>query len=111
MHPWILAVVSVLLSVAAQFTLKAGMKGQADAALWKALLQPLVMGGFLLYGLSAVVWLSVLARWEVSKAYPLVGLGFALTVAIGLLVGEEVSVQRCLGVGLIVAGVALVGRS
>jgi multidrug transporter EmrE-like cation transporter len=111
MHPWILAVVSVLLSVAAQFTLKAGMKGQADAALWKALLQPMVMGGFLLYGLSAVVWLSVLARWEVSKAYPLVGLGFALTVAIGLWVGEQVSVQRCLGVGLIVAGVALVGRS
>jgi multidrug transporter EmrE-like cation transporter len=111
MHPWILAVVSVLLSVAAQFALKAGMKGQADAVIWKALLQPLVMVGFLLYGLGAVVWLSVLARWDVSKAYPLVGLGFVLTALVGWCLGEQLSLQRWLGLALIVAGVALVARS
>jgi multidrug transporter EmrE-like cation transporter len=111
MHPWILAVVSVLLSVAAQFTLKAGMKGQADAALWKALLQPLVMGGFVLYGLSAVVWLAVLARWDVSKAYPLVGGGFVFTALIGFLIGEVVSIQRWMGIALICLGVVLVSKS
>ena len=111
MHPWIMAVASVLLSVAAQFTLKAGMKGQAEASLWQQLLQPLVLGGFMLYGLSAIVWLSVLARWDVSKAYPLVGLGFAVSVFIGFWAGEQVGAQRWIGVALICAGVVCVSRS
>lgn len=70
-----------------------------------------VLGGFVLYGLGAVVWLGVLSKWDVSKAYPLVGLGFLFTVAIGFLLGEEVSVPRVIGVALICAGVFLVGRS
>lgn len=111
MPGWVMALISVSLSVAAQFTLKAGMRGQAEASLQQQLLQPLVLGGFLLYGLSAVVWLSVLARWEVSKAYPLVGLGFALSVVIGLLAGEQVGALRWLGVALICAGVVCVSRS
>lgn len=111
MQAWVMALVSVLLSVAAQFTLKAGMKGQAAEPLVQQLLQPLVVGGFVLYGLSAVVWLSVLARWDVSKAYPLVGLGFAVSVLIGLWLGEQVSAQRWFGVALICAGVVCVSRS
>ena len=69
-----------------------------------------VLGGFLLYGLGAVVWLGVLSRWDVSKAYPLVGLGFAFTVAIGLMTGEHVTLSRMAGVALIRARVFL-GRS
>lgn len=111
MHPLLLGLISVLLSVAAQFALKAGMQGQSGAAPWLALLHPMVLFGLTLYGASAVVWLSVLARWEVSKAYPLVGFGFALSVLVGMLIGEQVSAQRWLGVGLITAGVLLVGRS
>ena len=58
-----------------------------------------------------VVWLGVLSKWDVSKAYPLVGLGFVLTVAIGFLVGEDVTLTRAMGVALICAGVFVVGRS
>lgn len=70
-----------------------------------------ILGGFLLYGLGAVVWLGVLSKWDVSKAYPLVGLGFALTVAIGWIMGEHVTLARMIGVALICSGVFLVGRS
>ena len=38
--------------------------------------------GFMLYGLGAIVWLGVLAKWDVSKAYPLVGLGFLLSALV-----------------------------
>jgi multidrug transporter EmrE-like cation transporter len=41
----------------------------------------------------------------------LVGLGFVFTVAIGFLVGEQVTIPRVIGVALICAGVFLVGRS
>lgn len=73
--------------------------------------QPYVIGGFVLYGLGAVVWLSVLSRWDVSKAYPLVGIGFALTVLIGLMMGEQVSWLRGCGTVLICTGVWLVAQS
>jgi drug/metabolite transporter (DMT)-like permease len=70
-----------------------------------------VLGGFLLYGLGAIVWLAVLSKWDVSKAYPLVGLGFVFTVIIGFLSGEQISALRVIGAALICTGVFLVGRS
>lgn len=121
MQTWFIALVSIGLSVAAQFCLKAGM---SSATVKAALADPLaprtvlalatspgLLAGFALYGLGALVWLSVLARWEVSKAYPLVGLGFALTLFIGLLAGEQVTAQRVGGVLLICAGVWIVGQT
>ncbi len=121
MTTMMIALLSVALSVAAQFSLKAGMSGEDVRAI---LTQPLTMrsalsvlansyvvGGFLLYGLGAMVWLAVLSKWDVSKAYPLVGLGFAATLAIGWVLGEHVTVVRAVGVTLICAGVLMVGQS
>lgn len=115
------AITSILLSVAAQFCLKAGMSSLAvQSALAAAptlrtwatvLINPYVLGGFLLYGLGAVIWLAVLARWDVSKAYPLVGLGFVLTLLVGLTQGEQIGLARTVGVLMIAAGVYLVSRS
>jgi multidrug transporter EmrE-like cation transporter len=121
MQPLILAVISICFSVAAQFLLKAGMASHAvktastnSPSIWKLLAiftQPHVIGGFVLYGLGAVVWLAVLSRWDVSKAYPFVGIGFALTALIGLFIGEQVGPLRASGVILICAGVWLVAKS
>lgn len=111
----LLAIVSIAMSVAAQFALRAGMAGfraaGADAPWFELLKQPHLYLGFALYGASAIVWLGVLARWEVSKAYPLVGMGLAASLIVGFFVGEHVTALRWLGVLLICAGVALVARS
>jgi multidrug transporter EmrE-like cation transporter len=121
MKPFVTAIVSIALSVAAQFSLKAGMSSEAVRAqlarpqTWSTpfhiLTNTYVLGGFVLYGLGAVVWLSVLSKWEVSKAYPLVGLGFVFTLIIGLLLGEQVHMARIMGVVLICSGVWLVSSS
>lgn len=121
MRTLIIALFSIALSVAAQFSLKAGM---SSAEVKEILIQPFalrtastvvsnkfVFGGLLLYGLGAVVWLGVLSKWDVSKAYPLVGLGFVLTLAIGLIAGEHITLPRVIGVVLISAGVFLVSQS
>jgi multidrug transporter EmrE-like cation transporter len=115
------AILSIALSVAAQFSLKAGMSSGwmktlpeqscPIKVLFHMLMDRYILGGFFLYGLGAVVWLGVLSEWDVSKAYPLVGLGFVLTVIIGFLAGEQVAIPRVIGVTLICAGVFLVGRS
>jgi drug/metabolite transporter (DMT)-like permease len=121
MSPLISAIISITLSVAAQFSLKVGV---SNAEIKGLLAEPLglrsiisiftdkyVFFGFLLYGLGAIVWLGVISKWDVSKAYPMVGLGFVFSVAIGFLIGEGVTPQRFFGVALICAGVFLVGRS
>ncbi|MQA20027.1 DMT family transporter [Rugamonas rivuli] len=121
MNTLLTAIVSIAFSVAAQFALKAGM---SSAEVREVMAQPLalrtivtvfsnsfVLGGFFLYGLGAMVWLEVLSKWDISKAYPLVGLGFGLTVVVGLLAGEQVTMLRTAGVALICAGVFLVSKS
>lgn len=115
------ALASILLSVAAQFLLKAGIAGVSRPdrggegavmdLLFGAVREPLVVCGFLVYGLGALTWLIVLSKWDVSKAYPLVGLGFALTAFVGFFLGESVSFWRGLGIALIAAGVLLVGKT
>jgi multidrug transporter EmrE-like cation transporter len=121
MNTRLIAIVSVVLSVLAQFCLKAGVSSREVKAAFAhplgiravvaVLSNAFVLGGFLLYGLGAVVWLGVLSRWEVSKAYPLVGLGFALTAVAGWMGGEHVTLNRAIGVALICAGVFLVSGS
>jgi drug/metabolite transporter (DMT)-like permease len=122
-HPLLSAVVSILLSVFAQIALKIGM-GQAAASsaqadtvpFWRlissGLLQPAVMLGLGLYVAGALLWMYVLARWDVSKAYPMVGLGFVLTLAIGVaFLGERLSWERGIGCLLVCGGLVLIVRS
>jgi len=121
MNTLFIAVFSVAFSVAAQFSLKTGMSGEAVKAIldqpltirsaFTVLTDKYVLGGFLLYVLGAVVWLGVLSKWDVSKAYPLVGLGFVFTIVVGWIIGEQVTLMRVLGVAFICAGVVLVGKS
>lgn len=120
MTTFLIALFSICLSVMAQFSLKAGMASPgvraamagplSPATPLAVLFNPAVFLGFCLYGLGAVVWLAVLAKWDVSRAYPMVGLGFALTLGVGLMLGEHVTPARAAGVAMICAGVFLAGR-
>jgi multidrug transporter EmrE-like cation transporter len=116
-----IALASILFSVAAQFCLKAGMQSSAvQSALRTGEFSRVVLAvggevkillGFLLYAMGAAVWLAVLAKMDVSKAYPLVGFGFVLTLLVGAMRGESVSASRLAGVLFVCCGVWLLARS
>jgi len=117
-----LVIVSVLLSSAAQILLKAGMaapsvSGLAEAGsrwiyLVTALTHPMVLAGLAAYGASAIVWLLVLARLDLSMAYPFVALGFVLTALLAWWIhGEVINGSRWLGIGIIAFGVIIIARS
>jgi multidrug transporter EmrE-like cation transporter len=116
-----LIVLSVAISALAQIALKSGMSsmtvqktlaGSPWETLCAALVSPAVVAGLALYGAGALLWLYVLARVEVSVAYPFVGLGFVLTAIFAIaILGEPINTLRLLGTGLVVAGVVLVGLS
>ncbi|MSP68551.1 MAG: hypothetical protein EXQ96_10810, partial [Alphaproteobacteria bacterium] len=73
---------------------------------------PLVFTGLALYGFAAGFWLFVLARIDVSVAYPFVGIGFLLTMAFGaLFLGESINATRLVGTLLVAGGVYLVAQS
>lgn len=107
-----IALFSIALSVAAQFLLKSGMSSvRAEQGLLALATNLRIIGGFALYGLGAIAWLSVLRAWDVSKAYPLVGLGFAATTVIGYLLGEHVTPLRTLGTLLVCVGIVMISKS
>jgi drug/metabolite transporter (DMT)-like permease len=114
-----LILASVACSSVAQLLLKLGMVNAAyarasEARDWAgmaaaALLNPLVIGGLSLYFAGAIVWLMVLAKADLSYAYPFVGLGFILSLALGFVVlHEPVTLQRVAGTVLIALGAVLV---
>ncbi len=70
-----------------------------------------VLAGLAIYFGSALVWLFILSRVEVSVAYPFVALGFVLTALLGhVLFGEVLTMQRIAGILLVCVGVAVLAR-
>lgn len=114
---YIVALVSILLGAFAQYFLKIGM---ASVNLDKPVIlivkngisNPLLWLGLFCYGLSMIFWLIVLSRMDLSKAYPMVSLGYIFTLILGyFLLGEDLNFNKILGVGLIVGGVLCIARS
>jgi multidrug transporter EmrE-like cation transporter len=110
--------ISVTISAIAQVTLKQGMSSpavqQGLTGGWLEIVITVASSlhvwlGLIFYALGAVLWLGVLARVDVSIAYPFVGLGFILTALFGVfLLGEAFSVIRFVGTCLVVLGIILV---
>jgi multidrug transporter EmrE-like cation transporter len=119
----LLILISVFLSSGSQVLLKFGMTAPTIRGVLANASEPLqiaiailsspsVMLGLTCFALSAVVWLFVLSKIQLSTAYPFVALGVAVTVVAGrLLFDEPISIPKLLGVMLIIAGVSTVAVS
>lgn len=110
--------VSVCLGAGAQVALKKGMQalGRISMAtlvpnLGSIFFSPYIIGGMVLYGASLMVWLVVLSRMELSRAYPFVSLGYMITFACGIvLLDEKISYYKIFGLMFIVAGILIMSR-
>ena len=115
-------ITGVILNAAAQLLLKAGTNALGGAihltrdnwfltGLKVATQWPIVVG-MLCYGVSLVVWILGLSRTDVTIAYPMLSLGYVVA-ALGawMFLGETISPQRLLAIGVIMVGVALLARS
>ena len=117
-----LVLLCVFLTASAQIALKMGVSGGAMQSLVasnnsplflvRALFAPMVLLGLVLYAVSTILWLLVLAKTDVSYAYPFVSLGFVLTSLYAYFALHEPMLPiRIGGIVLITAGVLLVARS
>ncbi|MDY7548185.1 EamA family transporter [Glaciimonas sp. GNP009] len=111
----------VLLNALAQLLLKAGTNAVGAIHLtsenWfptgiKLITQLPILGGLTCYVISVGVWIIGLSRVDVTIAYPMLSLGYIVS-AIGAwyFLGEVISAQRIMGIGVIIVGVVLLTRS
>ncbi len=127
MVAYALVLLGMLLNVGAQLALKwaalalaapgsaAARPSLSFAAIAAEPLRVLLNGWFIiglaLYAISVVNWLVVLDRLAFSVAYPLMSVGYILTLALGVMLFKEpLSLTRALGVAVIIAGVILITR-
>jgi len=119
MFQWIMIFSAILLNVCGHVFLKAGMNkvGAIDPLLLfldfkKIFFTPFVVLGISSYVASMVLYMVVLSRTHLSFAYPLMmSTGYVLIVLISWQVFKEpFSLYKWIGMGLIFAGVFLIGK-
>ena len=116
-----LVLTGVLLNATAQLLIKSGAETIGAFAftagnLWRAglhfALQWQILLGLACYAISVVVWILALTRVQVSVAYPMLSLGYVVTaLAAWWLFGEALTVQKLLGIAVIIVGVVIMARS
>lgn len=116
-------IISILLSVflncSAQLLMRKGMMktGEMSVAAIASNFGILISNiwlwlAILCYGLSILLWMSVLSKVELSFAYPFLSVGYVISAVVGhLLLGENLSAIRIAGVIVICIGVVLISRS
>lgn len=108
-----------MLAAVGQFLLKLGMLkvgklddlSRAPSMLIGALTNPTVIAGLAVFAISALSWLLVLSRVNLSIAYPMVSLGYVAVVILSRFILDEhirpITIMGCLFIGL---GVFLIAR-
>jgi small multidrug resistance pump len=82
------------------------------SALLQLLRQPALVGGLLLTGIAGLLWLRILATQKLSTCYPLfVSLTYALiTIGSFYFLHERISIQKLVGLVVIVVGITTIAR-
>ena len=121
-HPVVLVLIAVVISVLGQLSLKVAMNqvGAIDAGslarpmetLTRVFSTPLVWLGLSCYGVSALLWLVVLSRLDLSYAYLMLASMYVLIPLVSwLFLGERIPPMRWVGMVVVVLGVVIVARS
>jgi multidrug transporter EmrE-like cation transporter len=113
-------ITGVMLNAVAQLLLKAGVNAVGHFDITPANILPVgfkiatqlpIIGGLTCYVLSVGVWIVGLSRVDVSIAYPMLSLGYVVNAfAAWYLFGEVLSLQRLIGIGIILVGVVVLAR-
>jgi drug/metabolite transporter (DMT)-like permease len=85
-----------------EVTLKISLIGE----LVKLVFTPTILGGFLIYFLSSILWLIALSKTTLNFAYPFTAVTLALVMLSSRLIFlENIPTLRYIGISLIIIGV------
>ena len=113
-----LALVSICLGAVAQFLLKVGVNAmggfkidphRALTSIITALLEPHILIGLVVFVISMLIWLMVISKMELSRAYPMISISYIIITALSRFVlGESIPAIRLAGIAVILVGVVMI---
>jgi drug/metabolite transporter (DMT)-like permease len=70
-----------------------------------------IFSGFVAGFLASLAWMAAMTKFDLSHAYPFMSLNFVLVLVLSAwLLSEPVTLQKILGIALIVAGTMVASR-
>jgi len=120
MRGYLYAILTIVIASVGQIILKFGIDKSLNSHNLKSINNfldfylifsaPLVLLGLIFYGLSAFLWIVVLSEFDLSIAYPILGLTYILVLLLSLFfLGESLSILKVTGTLFVLFGVALIG--
>lgn len=111
---------TILLTVYSQMIMRwqVGLAGELPVDLagkiyfiGKLLINPWILSGIAATFFSGVSWMLTMTKFDVSYAFPFVGLNFVLVLGTSAyLLNESLSLAKLAGTALIVCGVVIIAR-
>jgi uncharacterized membrane protein len=75
------------------------------------LFDPAIFSGFAAAFLASLAWMAAMTKFDLSHAYPFMSLNFVIVLLLaGWLLSEPISLQKVLGISLIVIGTIVAAR-
>lgn len=116
-RPLGVALLSIFLGATGQFLFRVGMLSYGKVNLsgigrqiWQIIFTPAILLGFICFGISSILWLVVISRWELSLAYPMVAFGYLLAIIYGtVFLHETLNLGKILGCLFILTGISVLG--
>jgi multidrug transporter EmrE-like cation transporter len=79
--------------------------------LFELLLNPWIVSGFIAAFLASLCWMAAMTKFNLSHAYPFMGLSFVLVLfGSGIFFGEAVTPLKISGTALIVIGIVVASQ-
>ena len=114
---WILLLIGISMSAVGGLLLKIGAvqihhESGVPHVLWQLLFNWRIIAGVLMYFIPVLIWIFLLKRIELSFLQPLFSMVYVVTpILAALVLNENVTLQRWIGIGTIIIGVIVVARS
>lgn len=85
---------------------------QSVRALLRLLADPAVLSSFAAAFVASLCWMAAMTRFELSYAYPFMSLNFVIVLILSIaFLGEVITVNKVIGVALIVLGTVVASSS
>ena len=118
LRSFLLIVLTVIINTSGQFIVKTGVNRLGAVSFTdlhsfgRALTSWFIIAGFGIYFLSALLWINILSKTELSWAFPILSLSYVLTALLSpVILHESFSALRLVGTLVISLGVFLVGKT
>jgi multidrug transporter EmrE-like cation transporter len=110
-HSVLLVFLCTLIGAAAQILLKMGANQLVSSNPLKMLLNPWLVCGYALYGISTMLLILALRKGQLSVLYPVIALTYVWVTILSMgIFKESMNIYKAIGLSVVVAGVAVLGR-